>query len=414
MSMEITLSHTFNTFSTPWNIDKLTNNMKSHPMNPMLPTLLLLSLLTLTHTLPIQSNTSEPNLNYNHKMDMPGLSGVTLYWNISLDSQRIDMAVSARDHDGYVAFGVNDHAQMIGADAVIGWIDAQGEAHIGTFNLTSKKSVPVNLSSVYQITDADVVYYNGMTTIMFSRLVKTGQHEIVLDGKTIVLASIGHTPDPDIHKHIHRVKPCCPRVEFSTGRTSEGTDLKIVHGIGMFIAWTLVLPIGILCARYLKRSPDALWWLIHRVSQPVGFGIALISLGIIIYETQAVGSDHFASAHPIGGLVLMIITLIQFIAAILRPHQSEIEKNCIRGFWEHKHRWLGRILILTSWIVSTFGLCHYTGEPLPQCITHPDLNGLFIGYFAVVGILIIVIIGLEINMRIYKRNDYIQVEPMIK
>eukprot|EP01129_Flabellula_baltica_P005008 TRINITY_DN1784_c0_g1_i1.p1 TRINITY_DN1784_c0_g1~~TRINITY_DN1784_c0_g1_i1.p1 ORF type:complete len:378 (+),score=66.44 TRINITY_DN1784_c0_g1_i1:185-1318(+) len=344
-------------------------------------------------------------LDYEFKMAMPGTDTVTLYWTVDGDLLHVAMTCGK---PGYIAFGINSETRMVGADAVVGWIDANGTSHIGTYNLTAKNAYPVEIPQVYQIQNGEVTYENGLTIMKFTRHMRTGQHNIT--GDTLaVMAGIGPIPEPRIHRHKFRTTPCCPLVDFKTGKSEETFNLRIIHGWSMVAAWTIILPVGVLCARYLRESKGALWFKVHRISQPVGFLVALVSLGLIIYDTQRTDALHFASPHPIGGLAVMILALFQVVWGVLRPQKDEKHKTVIRSFWEQKHVWLGRILLLISWGVTTFGMCHYTGRGMPQCISDPDFSGYFIGYFIIIGLIIVVTVALEIRMRSQKKHDYVEI-----
>eukprot|EP01129_Flabellula_baltica_P016241 TRINITY_DN8562_c0_g1_i1.p1 TRINITY_DN8562_c0_g1~~TRINITY_DN8562_c0_g1_i1.p1 ORF type:complete len:250 (+),score=35.30 TRINITY_DN8562_c0_g1_i1:80-829(+) len=223
-------------------------------------------------------------LNYQHTLAIPGMDGVTLYWNVSEDLLSLDIAMEAKGHRGYVAFGINKRPKMGGTDTVIGWVSEDGIGHIGTYNLTKLRphhTSAVPEDDVYNITNYRVKYQDGATTIFFTREASTGQHSIT-NGSTIVLAALGDIPvNGEVEEHTSRVTPCCPEIEFFSGASENPIDWLFIHGVIMFTAWVFIIPIGVLCARYLRDSPAALWFRIHRISQPAGYILAIVGVLVV-------------------------------------------------------------------------------------------------------------------------------------
>jgi len=50
-----------------------------------------------------------------------------------------------------------------------------------------------------------------------------------------------------------------------------------VHGVLVIIGWGFFLPTGAIIAKFGKHRPDAVWFKIHRVVQPLGLLLALIA-----------------------------------------------------------------------------------------------------------------------------------------
>lgn len=82
---------------------------------------------------------------------------------------------------------------------------------------------------------------------------------------------------------MHSVRPSSPNVksmgclDFLSGRVkatrSSSTTLKNVHGILNRVSWGILMPIGTVIARYLKRfeSADPLWFYLHVSCQLLAF-----------------------------------------------------------------------------------------------------------------------------------------------
>lgn len=91
---------------------------------------------------------------------------------------------------------------------------------------------------------------------------------------------------------MHSVRPSSPNVksmgclDFLSGRVkatrSSSTTLKNVHGILNRVSWGILMPIGTVIARYLKRfeSADPLWFYLHVSCQLLAFFFFVVYLDL--------------------------------------------------------------------------------------------------------------------------------------
>jgi hypothetical protein len=101
-------------------------------------------------------------------------------------------------------------------------------------------------------------------------------------------------------------------------------DPFLVHGIMMAIAWLVLLPAGVLIARFFKvtRNQDwpnqldsQLWWLCHRWLNYTGIGLA--TLGALLIWTSQDG-PQLVSLHGQLGLSTLALGWLQVISGWLR------------------------------------------------------------------------------------------------
>jgi hypothetical protein len=94
------------------------------------------------------------------------------------------------------------------------------------------------------------------------------------------------------------------------------------HGRLMVLAWGMLLPVGVLIARYYKIRPqqdwprkldDRVWWLSHLWLQSLGGVVMLIGLWFVVRGWPAP-----AHPHAMLGWSIVALTLVQFLGGLFR------------------------------------------------------------------------------------------------
>ena len=143
------------------------------------------------------------------------------------------------------------------------------------------------------------------------------------------------------------------------------STLHQVHGLCMWLGIGLLVPIGIIAAKY-KSLFGFKWYNIHTILQRLAIVLMLAGFAIAITFTQLDNpKNHFSQPHMIGGLVIFILILTQGIAGTFRPTASigDGEKSKKRALWEKGHKYMGRIVWLVGQIVLFSGM-RYIDETL--------------------------------------------------
>merc|ERR1712154_305787 len=113
----------------------------------------------------------------------------------------------------------------------------------------------------------------------------------------------------------------------------------------------MLLPTGALIARFGKHFPNAWWFKLHLLFQPIGLLIALIGwiIALVNFTTLESGVG-LPFSHAIAGCITMGIAISQAINGIIRPHLPENgeEKSDARVVWEKLHRLLGWVAVMLS------------------------------------------------------------------
>jgi len=112
------------------------------------------------------------------------------------------------------------------------------------------------------------------------------------------------------------------------GAEKEGPEIIQTHGCLMVIAWVGFASIGIFMARYMKVAfgekvllGTKVWFTFHRSLMILTVLFTIIS--IIIIFVHAGRWTKEAGAHPITGIIVLVLAVIQPIMAFFRPHPGE-------------------------------------------------------------------------------------------
>jgi len=300
---------------------------------------------------------------------------------------------------GWVACGwTGGIYQMVGSDAVIGW--SGDSPSVGAYSLTGQDPslilpIPIPITNNY----TEIV--NDTTTIIFTRVIAAGNHPInnSMNGTNAMIGAIGGTDY--LTQHVYNAQ-FLVEINYVTGQVSvipQSSPLKLAHGSIMFIAWSCVIPFGIIFARYGKKIPDAMWFKVHQAIMPTGYGIVLI--GFIIAIVMVNGSHFNTVWHAQLGYALCIAPCLQVLYGIFRPHkEKDVPITPARAVFEVVHPWYGRILLVTA-IIQTFGgILQYKLEYGGSFV----IIGVYAGY---IGIIVIIVVVLELLRDIPSLTDFL-------
>ena len=197
-------------------------------------------------------------------------------------------------------------------------------------------------------------FANSITTVQFSRAIFGGKFPLNETHFVIGAYQVQNSPDFSTYhgEGDHSSISSLISQNFMTGVSSivaRPFGLYDVHALFMFLSWSIILPFGVLFARYGRGFADALWFRVH---QPVQFiGVILGCTGFIIAFVMVKLQDgvHFSTPfHAQLGTAIIGLAIVQVAVALLRPHPSkENEKPPkIRRIFEWFHWTVGRILVI--------------------------------------------------------------------
>lgn len=130
---------------------------------------------------------------------------------------------------------------------------------------------------------------------------------------------------------------------IDVSRAHEISALLAWHARTMTLAWAILVPGGILAARFLKLWPGQNWparldhpgwWHLHRACQYSAGLLTLVGLGLILSRP---GRGGFSSPHVFLGWAVVVLAGVQFASAWLRGSKGGPTAPSADGSWRGDH-----------------------------------------------------------------------------
>uniref|UniRef100_A0A6M2F461 Cytochrome b561 domain-containing protein n=1 Tax=Populus davidiana TaxID=266767 RepID=A0A6M2F461_9ROSI len=320
---------------------------------------------------------------------------VTFFWTLSKDS--ISIAARGEKKSGYIAIGFG--IGMVNSYAYVGWVDDTGKGHVNSYWIDGRDASRVHPTNE-NLTNIRCKSENGIITFEFIRPLKPCSHNDRVECKNIidpttplkVIWALG-TKWSDEHlneKNMHSETSHRPiRVLLMGGSAEAEQDLRpvlAVHGFMMFLSWGILLPGGILAARYLKHVKGDSWYQIHVSLQYSGLAILLLGLLFAVAELRGL---NISSVHVKFGLAAIFLACVQPVNATMRPKKSANgeEVSSKRRLWEYFHVIVGRSAIIVG-IAALFSGMKHLGDRYGDENVHGYIWALILWF--VIGTMIVV------------------------
>lgn len=170
-------------------------------------------------------------------------------------------------------------------------------------------------------------------------------------------------------------------------------DAAAWHGRLMVFAWSLLLPVGVIVARFFKIMPgqdwprtldNPTWWHIHRLLQYSGIVLTLIGI-YLIWSFEFPQADQSITVHRWLGWFVVIAGLGQIAGGLARGSKGGPQYNAAgvivsvttgdhynmtrrRQWFERIHKELGYMALLMAFITTLLGL-YSVGAPRWMLLT---------------------------------------------
>lgn len=314
---------------------------------------------------------------------------VTLFW--TLRATDISFAVRGERPSGYLglAFG----SGMVNSFAYVGWMEDE-VGKVATYYIDARDADGVH-NWTQELTLTKCLVEDGRTTFEFSRALKPsecGTRCNVIDPqeplKVLWCMGSSWTEGTLTSANMHSaVSSKATIIDLQTGAAEVEMLQPVfaVHGFMMFIAWGILMPSGVLSARYL-RSYD--WFRIHVYTQCSGIAVAVLGLLFAMGELQ--GFD-FSSTHSKIGLAAFLIGLWQPINAYFRPLKGNVGDRLggERIIWQWIHMLSGRIGLGVAALALVSGLLTLENKYGGEGYTVEWLAWGILGWFLLLGGLVV-------------------------
>ncbi|XP_043952078.1 putative ferric-chelate reductase 1 isoform X2 [Gambusia affinis] len=225
--------------------------------------------------------------------------------------------------EGYIAFGWSDDQKMGNDDIYICGLSSAGNVDVQRAFSVGRKAP--NVQPKGDISDIQTSNQNGVLTCTF-----TSKNNIFTSSSTnfssntlfYMLLAYGPSANGIIMEH-QKAYSSSQQVALTSPAViqSDGKEPMIrAHGCLMLLAWMTLGPLGMMVARYLRRSSKVkmfgkdLWFVVH-VSM-MSFTVATTIIAFILAFSYLGGWEY--GVHPVLGCLVLTLALIQPILALMR------------------------------------------------------------------------------------------------
>jgi len=310
--------------------------------------------------------------------------GLDLHWVRQGASTAMAMVAETA---GYVSVGFSGSAMMVGADAVIGWLDGSS-AHVGDYYLAGKAVSQVVPSSVPFTTNASASYVDGKTTVHFVLPDETvPEHFDPTEPTTVIYA---YSPTPALAYHPDRGQFSLVFAGATLGMAVPAAKPSYpalaAHGVLMVAAWGVLLPLGTLIGRLRGLLRPGRWYAAHRAVQTIGLVVACVGLVLVFAFPEEFGPID--TAHGATGFAVMGLGLAQPLNALARPHAPAANeaKAATRAVWEGIHKGAGYAALLLACVATLLGIGRYARV---AALEHATEVALYASYGVLLGLLLL-------------------------
>ncbi|XP_023194436.1 putative ferric-chelate reductase 1 [Xiphophorus maculatus] len=225
--------------------------------------------------------------------------------------------------EGYIAFGWSDDQKMGEDDIYICGLSSAGGVDVQRAFSVGRKAPTVQ--SKGNVSDIQTSNQNGVLTCTFTskNAIFTSSSSSFSSNKLFyLLLAYGPSTNGTIMEH-QKAYSSSQQVALTSTDViqSDGKEQMIrAHGCLMLLAWMTLGPLGMVVARYLRRSSQVqmcgkdLWFVIH--VSVMSFTVVITIIAFILAFAYLGGWEY--GVHPVLGCLVLTLTLIQPILALMR------------------------------------------------------------------------------------------------
>lgn len=259
--------------------------------------------------------------------------------------------LTAPNTNAYVGIGFSPNGNMVGSTAIVGWIGSGGTAIMKEYFLGGQQPNLVTLAPAGQglpIANSTMFLQSNQIFIAFQLLTTQPTSRLIY-----AVGPPGRLPqDPNYQLTQHQDKIATSlnyaSGQFQTEKRPEAS-LRRSHGLLNMLGWAILMPIGAMVARYMRKW-DPLWFYLHGAIQTTGFILGLIGVICGFVLDDRLSSN--VSKHKALGVFIFVLGCLQVLALLIRPDKT----SKIRTYWNWYHFGVGRVLIFLAAVNVFYGI----------------------------------------------------------
>ena len=181
--------------------------------------------------------------------------------------------------------------------------------------------------------------------IVTEEVLKAGSQRADLsEDQTLLLAGGSYSSGNLNYHNTQKLATSAPVALAQVTRVGGRGDLLFrIHGLLMLTAWLGCAGAGMILARYFKKTwrgkqlmGKDLWFVFHRLLMSLTVLLTIAAVILILVEVQVAPlalESLKLNAHPLIGLICVILAIIQPIMAAFRPHPGTSNRTMFN--WAH-------------------------------------------------------------------------------
>ncbi|XP_042520865.1 cytochrome b561 and DOMON domain-containing protein At5g47530-like [Macadamia integrifolia] len=322
---------------------------------PVLLFCVLISLFFSSSAQSCSSYTFNSNRIFSKCSDLPVLNSF-LHWTYNSSSGTIDIAYrqTGVSSSRWVAWAINlkSATAMAGAQALVAYQLSNGTMTAYTSSIDNDSPTLQQSSLSFNVYNLSAEFLNSEMIIYATVELpnnSTTVNQLWQDGPLSGTTPMGHQTSGDNIKSLGSISFLSGQSTAASGGNSRARR-KNVHGVLSAVSWGILMPIGVIIARYLKvfKSADPAWFYLHIACQSSAYivGVAGWGLGLKLgSESSGIQYD----SHRNIGITLFVFATLQVFALLLRPSKD----HKYRLYWNIYHWSIGYSVIILS-IINIF------------------------------------------------------------
>lgn len=243
----------------------------------------------------------------------PPAAELLICWRVGDEVLQVEMS-----HPGRVWLSLGFGDAMAGADAVVGRPESGAVLDVSIAGIDADS---ITADPQQDVTDAAIAFDGARTTLRFSRAWDTGDaaDAVIAPGDaSAVIWAVGEAPG--FASHFARG---VLRLDWRAGGRFAWRAQTVFHAAMMLLAWGVLMPLGIVIARYFKVLPgqdfpreldNQFWWNAHRILQYGGVLAATVALMPVLRAHR----DGITNWHAAAGFAALGLGWLQVLGGLLR------------------------------------------------------------------------------------------------
>ncbi|KAJ4896178.1 Cytochrome b561 and DOMON domain-containing protein [Raphanus sativus] len=289
---------------------------------------------------------------YRSCKDLPVLDSF-LHFSYARETGVLDVAYrhANLESSSWIAWAINPTKKgMLGAQCLVAYRNStSGVMRAYTSSINSYATMLQESPLSFGVSQVSAEYVDGEMTI-FATLVLPPNTTVVnhlwQDGPLKGGDRLGmHAMSGDHLKSMSTLDLLSGQVTATKSVNGNMLLVKQIHGLVNTVSWGILMPIGVMVARYMKiyETLDPTWFYVHVICQLTGYVAGLLGgLGTAIYMAYHTGMR--STAHTIIGILIFCLGLLQILALKARPGKD----HKYRTYWNWYHHTVGYVVVVLS------------------------------------------------------------------